>query len=83
MLVLLSYCRVVWAIGRYWGCHIASWTASIGSSTWTWAMPAAVAVLMTSTATVAETSRSRSMSGSRPFAGSEGSASFASARAAR
>ncbi len=45
-------------------------------------MPAAMAVLMTSTATVAETSRSRPMSGSRPFAGSEGSASFASARAA-
>ena len=45
-------------------------------------MPAAIAVLMTSTATVAETSRSRSMSGSRPFAGSVGSASFASARAA-
>ena len=35
-----------------------------------------------STATVAETSRSRPMSGSRPLAGSEGSASLASALAA-
>ena len=45
-------------------------------------MPAAVAVLTTSTATVADTSRSLEMSGSRPFAGSVGSASFARARAA-
>ena len=83
MRVLLSRFRTPFAsIGRYSGCHIASWTASIGSSTWTRARPAAVAALTTSTATVADTSRSCSMSGSRPLAGSVGSARPASARAA-